>query len=532
MKELIYTSLITILVGYRSMVLALDLPPETPAPFKPGEVPAFPGAEGAGKWTVGGRGGKVYEVTSLEDKGSGTFREACEAKGPRIVVFREGGIIHLKDRLTIKNPYITIAGQTAPGGGICIADRSFWINTHNVIVRYIRVRMGTGHANMPGVITDDAFGGRPVSDIIVDHISASWGHDENLSFYKMDDVNNDNIVPATEWVTVQWSIIGEAMGHRFHPYGMVFGGKHADYHHNLIACNISWEPYKEIERPNRPIALTPAPDDLNLINNVFFIWLNRGLEGGGKGSINVINNYFLPDLDPYVTNKNRDFMIFNKIGSETGGKRCRYMAGNIMHGKENVTTDNWCNVPGDVSKARSDKPFKMFEPVTIEDAKSAYEKVLRSAGATIPKRDKVDDRIVDATRNQKSYYLPIEIKQKDFYPFKLEGIVDFPEYAPGTTPSDSDHDGMPDEWENENGLNPNDASDGPKIKDGYSNVEWYLNELANGGPTYNKNLSFDKMSVGLRSIISNVTVSSSKIRFKLKHTSFLTLSLYHYRNRK
>ena len=171
------------------------MPPETAAPFVQPNVSAFPGAEGAGKWAYGGRTGRVFEVTSLEDSGPGTLREAVEAEGPRTVVFRTGGVIHLEDRLTITHPYITIAGQTAPGGGIVIADRPFWINPYNVIVRHIRVRYGDSFEESPAIIVDDAFGGRPVSDIIVDHVSASWGRDENLSFYKMEDSNNDGYAP-------------------------------------------------------------------------------------------------------------------------------------------------------------------------------------------------------------------------------------------------------------------------------------------------------------------------------------------------
>ena len=457
-----------------------SVPPEQAPPFVPGDVPAFPGAGGAGKWTVGGRGSTVYEVTSLADSGPGTLREAIEAEGPRTVIFRTGGVIHLEDRLTITNPYITIAGQTAPGGGIVISDRPFWINTYNVIVRHIRVRMGLGRRDLPGLITDDAFGGRPVSDIIVDHVSASWGHDENLSFYKMEDVDNDGNAPPTERVTVQWSIIGEALGERFHPYGTVFGGKHATYHHNLHACHISWEPYLEIEHALRPLSLNPAPDDLSLVNNVFFVWLNRGLEGGGEGTINIINNWFVPDMDPYVDG--RDFPIIKKIGDETGGQRSRYMAGNIMQGRDQVSADNWINVEGDVDQARSDVQFEMFAPVTIESAGTAYEAVLTQSGATLPKRDMVDERIVDATRNQKSYYLPIEIKQIDHYPFNEPGIVDLPYYEAGIGPADDDHDGIPNAWELARGLDPNNPVDGPLIINGYSNLEWYLNALADGDP--------------------------------------------------
>lgn len=457
-----------------------SVPPETAPAFVQANVPAFPGAEGAGKWTYGGRGGKVYAITSLADSGPGTLREAVEAEGPRTVVFRSGGVIHLESRLVITNPYITIAGQTAPGDGIVIAGRPFWINTYNVIVRHLRVRYGDSRSDGTALITDDAFGGRPVSDLIVDHVSASWGRDENLSLYKMEDANNDGTFPPTERVTVQWSIIGEAQGERFHPYGTVFGGKHATYHHNLHACHISWEPYEEIERPLRPLSLDPAPDDLNLINNVFFVWLNRGLEGGGPGTINIINNWFVPDADPYVNG--RDFPIIKQIGSETEGRRSRYLAGNVMQGRDEITANNWVNVLGPVEQARSDAPFEMFAPIPIESAETAYKAVLERAGATLPSRDAVDQRIVAATRNQTSYYLPIEIKQIHFYPFSVQGIVDFPDYAAGTAPPDDDHDGIPDAWESAKGLDPKDPRDGALVVGGYSNLEWYINALGDRDP--------------------------------------------------
>lgn len=457
-----------------------SVPAETAPSFIQANVPAFPGAEGAGKWTYGGRGGRVYEVTSLADSGPGSLREAVEAKGPRTVVFRTGGIVHLQSRLVVTNPYLTIAGQTAPGGGIVIAGRPFWINTYNVIVRHIRVRYGDSRSDGTALITDDAFGGRPVSDLIVDHVSASWGRDENLSFYKMEDVNNDGHAPATERITVQWSIIGEAQGERFHPYGTVFGGKHATYHHNLHACQISWEPYKEIERPLRPLSLDPAPDDLNLINNVFFVWLNRGLEGGGPGTINIINNWFVPDADPYV--EGRDFPIIQRVESETQGQRSRYLAGNVMQGRDDVTANNWLNVQGQVEAVRSEQPFEMLVPIPIESAEAAYQAVLERSGATLPTRDAVDQRIVAATRNQTSYYLPIEIKQIDFYPFSVEGVVDFPEYAAGTAPPDDDHDGIPNAWESVKGLDPADPRDGARLVGGYSNLEWYINALAGRDP--------------------------------------------------
>ncbi|MBN1309173.1 MAG: hypothetical protein JXA18_14715 [Chitinispirillaceae bacterium] len=506
-----------------TMVGAGALPPETVPPFKPGEVPAFPGAEGAGMWTVGGRGGRVYEVTSLEDSGPGTLREACEAEGARTIVFRTGGVIRLKERITITNPYITIAGQTAPGGGICISNNEFWINTHQVIVRHIRVRVGRAGVETP--ILYDGLGGRPVSDIIVDHVSCSWAHDENLSFYKMEDADNDGYAPPTERVTVQWSIISETLGHRRHPYGCVFGGRNATYHHNLHACNPNWEPFSSL-------AENPAPDHLDLINNVFYIWRNRWLKGGGEGPVNIINNRFVPD--PQRDEADEQYQIIT-IGNETGGRRCRYMAGNGVQGYEKESADNWASVKADVQllkQVRSDEPFVMFAPVSIQSDDEAYEAVLEQSGATLPRRDTVDRRIVNATRRRKTYYLPIDVKHQDWYPFDEEGIMDLPDYTTGTAPSDGDHDGMLDEWETANGLNSKNADDGSQLKDGYTNLEHYLNELADGKPTGAWHQSVDNIKNDRRSNLKGVTVSSSEIRFQLERETRLTLEIFDVRGRR
>jgi hypothetical protein len=446
---------------------AWALAPETAPEATPGTVPAFPGAEGAGMWTVGGRGGKVYEVTTLEDGGPGSFREACEAEGPRIVAFRVGGVIRLKERIMINHPYITIAGQTAPGDGICIADKPVWINTYQVAIRYVRVRVG--RAGVAAPITDDGLGGRPVSDIIVDHVSCSWAHDENLSLYKMEDVDNDGYAPPTERVTVQWSIVGETLGHRRHPYGGVIGGKNATYHHNLHACNSNWEPYSSI-------AENPPADRLNLINNVFFVWRNRWLKGGGEGPINIINNYFVPD--PRRDERDRQYQILTV--SRSVGTPNRYMAGNVVQGYPVETENNWASVRIEADQAdriRAKDPFAMAAPVTIEPAAEAYEAVLAKAGATLPRRDAVDARIVEATRERKTYYLPIEIKHKDWYPFSEDGLMELPEYRSGEAPADTDHDGMPDAWEEAHSLGVEDASDAAADadEDGYTNVEEYLN---------------------------------------------------------
>jgi pectate lyase len=207
-------------------------------PLTKAKIPAFPGAEGAGAWTPGGRGGKVYVVTSLNDKGPGTLREAVESNGPRMVVFRVAGIISLETPLTITNPFITIAGQTAPGDGVCIRGQTTEINTHDVVIRYLRFRRGNLKSR------DDALGGHPVGNVIVDHVSASWGLDENLSLYRhVVNLPGGGIKKLpVENLTIQWCISSEALDLNNHAFGGTWGGKNCSFHHNLFASNTGRNP--------------------------------------------------------------------------------------------------------------------------------------------------------------------------------------------------------------------------------------------------------------------------------------------------
>jgi pectate lyase len=242
-------------------------------------IPSFPGAEGAGAFTPGGRGGKVFEVTNLNDSGPGSLRQAIEARGPRIVIFRISGIITLEKLLTISNPYITIAGQTAPGDGICIRGQTTEINTHNVVLRYLRFRRGN--------IKDrnDGLGGYPVGNIIVDHCSASWGLDENLSLYrymKKMPGSPDKKMPV-ENMTIQWCISSEALDLNNHAFGATWGGKNCSFHHNLFACNTG------------RIPSIGWGDHFDFRNNVLFNWRHRTVDGGDASSmVNIVANYYKP----------------------------------------------------------------------------------------------------------------------------------------------------------------------------------------------------------------------------------------------
>jgi len=431
-------------------------------------IPAFPGAEGAGAFTQGGRGGRVLEVTNLNDGGPGSLREAIEAEGPRIVVFGVSGIITLDKLLTISEPYITIAGQTAPGDGICIRGQTTEINTHDVVLRYLRFRRGN--------IKDrnDALGGYPVGNIIVDHCSASWGLDENLSLYRhmkqMPD-GSDKKMPA-ENITIQWCISSEALDLNNHAFGATWGGRNCSFHHNLFACNTGRNPS------------IGWGDHFDFRNNVLFNWRHRTVDGGDASSmVNIIANYYKPG--PAVNEGASRYRICRPqhldMHSEAQRDGKWYVAGNFVEGSPQITSDNWAGgvqfddveteaeIRALTKKVRASAPAPAL-PITQQSAQEAYELVLAKAGAILPRRDPVDERIVRIVRTGKPTY--------------KNGIIDipsdvggWPQYNSQPAPVDCDHDGMPDAWEEKFGLDRKDPSDGPQDvdEDGYTNVEEWLN---------------------------------------------------------
>jgi hypothetical protein len=255
--------------------------PFLPGASKPGDlpqadIPAFPGAWGGGMYSFGGRGGKVFVVTSLEDAGPGTLREACNAVGPRIVVFNVAGTICLKNRIRIRAPYITLAGQTAPGDGVCVRGATVAIDTHDVVIRHLRFRRGeTLVANR-----DDSLGGNPVGNIMIDHVSASWGLDENVSMYRH--MYREKKLPTVN-ITIQWCISSEALDTYNHSLGSTIGGHNCTFHHNLWACNAGRNPSIGMD------------GGFNLVNNVLYNWRHRTVDGGDqKSRYNVIANYYKP----------------------------------------------------------------------------------------------------------------------------------------------------------------------------------------------------------------------------------------------
>jgi len=441
-------------------------------PRLPEGIPAFPGAWGGGMFTTGGRGGKVIEVTTLADSGPGSLRSAVREQGPRIVVFRVAGIISLASDLDIENPDITIAGQSAPGDGVCLAGHSLNINTRNVIVRHLRVRRGRPEGGQGS----DNIGGNPEGQVIVDHCSASWGMDENLSLYRyMKPLPGGGTVklPVAN-LTVQWCISSEALNAGNHAFGGTWGGRDATFHHNLFACNTGRNP---------SIGMS---GEFDYRNNVIFNWRHRTMDGGDETSLlNVIGNYYKPGP---ATNDNMRSTIARieqrnmyspgrqwEAGGwypQTAGRPGKwYVAGNIVEGHPDVTADNWKGMQGPEETARVNTPFEGW-PVKQETAMEAFQSVLAKAGATRPRRDAVDARVTEAVRTGKVSIGNGIIND----PAEVGGYPDY-SFSPGDVPLDSDHDSMPDEWEKRHELNPADASDNclDADQDGYTNVEEYLN---------------------------------------------------------
>lgn len=471
---------------------------EKPDQLPQARIPAFPGAEGGGMYSFGGRGGKVYVVTNLNDGGPGSFREACEAAGPRIVVFNVAGIIRLDQRIRIRAPYITIAGNTAPGDGVCIAGNTVEVETHDVVIRHMRFRRGATDA----ADRNDSIGGNPVGNLMIDHVSASWGLDENMSMYRhmyQPPGGGKELKLPTVNVTIQHSIFSEALNTYHHAFGSTIGGLNSTFHHNLWASNTGRNPS------------VGMIGDFTFVNNVLFNYRHRTIDGGDHRSFfTIINNYFKPG--PGTPNAPIAYRILkpeserSKTVIDNFGKA--YVAGNVVEGHDRVTQNNWDGgVQPDVQKKRltevlaaikADQPFD-HASLTIQPARVAYQVVLANAGATLPKRDAVDERVVEMVRTGKVAKTKITRSSEEKaaavgyeprYVAELgkgvkEGFITdpsevggYPEYR-GTPYADADSDGMPDEWESTHGLNPRDASDaaGDLNGDGYTNIEDFINGL-------------------------------------------------------
>jgi hypothetical protein len=423
--------------------------------FRPERAPAFPGAEGFGKYTLGGRGGAVYEVTHLGDSGPGSFRAACEAEGPRTIVFRVSGTIALERELKIRNGYLTIAGQTAPGDGICIKNYQVNFDAEHLIFRYLRFRPGDEKGK-----EQDGFGGGG-DHIIVDHCTASWGIDETLSINK-----GSNL-------TVQWCVVSESLTKSLHKkgshgYGGLWGGPGGSFHHNLLAHHSSRTPRAS---GNEESGL------LDVRNNVIYNWGFNSAYGGEMWGRNWINNYY--KAGPATDKKIRNRIFYQK---DPRGKM--FADGNHVEGFPKISKDNWAGgiqfaPDGEATEAtlRVEVPY-VVAPVNTESAVSAYESVLRDAGCAL-RRDAVDQRVIEEVRTGTATH-------GETYGGGGKGLIDsqtavggWPELKSLPATDDSDHDGMPDAWERQHGLAPENPADGAQDAngDGYTNLEEYLNSL-------------------------------------------------------
>lgn len=466
---------------------------------------AFPGAEGFGRNATGGRGGKVYHVTTLEDGPQrGTLRHALSQQGTRTVVFNVAGTIFLDKRLDITSGDLTIAGQTAPGQGICIARHAVTISADNVIVRYLRFRVGNEGGGEP-----DGLGSTDCKNVIIDHCSISWSVDECCSVY------------GGENLTVQWCLISESLrtaGHSKgkHGYGAIWGGAKASFHHNLLAHHESRVP-RLGPRPS-----TQEREHVDMRNNVFYNWAGNGCYGGEGMHVNIVNNYYKPG--PATP---RDSRVRYRIASP-GVRTTRYCTrpdgtptvwktmehvwgkfyvdGNVVEGNPEVTADNWTKgIYEQINNATCDNTFtqkvkeemRLSTPldagvVTTHTAARAYELVLVHAGCS-KQRDSIDKRIIDETRSGTAHCTGSVTKDAATSPGLIDLPADtkphgassaWPELNDGGVTADelndADGDGIPDVWEAAHGLNPRDGADGNATtlsREGYTNLEVYLNSL-------------------------------------------------------
>ena len=446
---------------------------------------AFPGAEGGGMYTTGGRGGKVLHVTNLNDSGEGSLRWAVNQSGARTIVFDVAGTIKLQSSLKISQGNLTIAGQTAPGDGICVAGRTVQVSASNVIIRYIRFRLGNEDKSQ-----EDAIWGRYNSDIILDHCSMSWSIDEGSSFY------------ANKNFTMQWCVIAEALknaGHSkgAHGYGGIWGGRNASFHHNLLAHNDSRNPrFCHPEVYDNYVSTHRGNADYR--NNVVYNWGSNSTYGGEGGAWNVVGNYYKPG----PASKERNYFvdsngIYNSSNTDYGYAKM-YVSGNYHAGSyaSAINADNWSGIylhdgtkPSNHSSWKSTSQLAIRKDdskqcyTTTHTAQQAYEQVLANAGASY-KRDAVDNRIVGEVRNG-TYTNKGSNGGKN-------GIIDSHTDAGGwptlsasadeiARVKDSDGDGMPDWFENQFGTDKSNAADGNQItldKEGrYTNLEIYLHYL-------------------------------------------------------
>ncbi len=498
---------------------------------------AFPTAEGYGKFTTGGRGTAttpttVYEVTKLTDDGSvGTLRYALTNNSPaalyRTIVFRVSGTIHLTSALKFSRANVTIAGQTAPGDGICLADFPVSTSVDNIIVRYIRFRMGDQNelittpagcgvpvapftsacAPVNGSGGDDAFDGTYHKNIMVDHCTMSWSNDEACTFYGGDST------------TLQWNMLSEPLNYAFHfetgdldfehhGYGGIWGGQHATFHHNLLAHCQGRAPRFDGSR-NLGNKSTVGLENCDFRNNVIYDWGIYNTNGGEGGNYNIVNNYYKYGPNTSTTSSSSvpiKYMIINpyKQASPVLPYGKYYLTGNYVDGSTANTARNWLGAAmsggsyADTVNSKVTVPFAAID-VPTQEAADAYKTVLASVGAFLPKRDTLDQRIIREVDARTGRLIDCQGGYPHATPY-ANTVGAWPTLNALTAPVDSDHDGMPDAWETARGLNPNLATDRYAISsNGYTNLENYLN----GDSIIAKGVT--NTCIAARSVVSSAT---------------------------
>jgi len=452
------------LLHYR-LQAATPANPQTPRPVPPQTgLPVFPGAEGFGTRTPAGRGGRVLEVTTLADSGPGSLREAIEQPGPRIVVFRTGGTVELEDFLYINHPFITIAGQTAPGGGICLKNAGLVITTHDVLIQHLRIRPGTGGQITPEHNDAVAIMGphseiKGASHVVLDHLSLSWGEDETLSVWY-----------GAHDITISNCIISEALNKarhekRTHSAGLLIGdgAYHVSVHHCLLAHN-------DFRNP-----LISSGGTHDIVNNVIYDWgvlPAEIVDPDANTFLNFVGNTFRPG----PSSRTDCFEIFLDPACQYDEAKPKFFVqGNLGPHRSSSDASDWSLVGYGFSdrepapdEFRAVEPFRVH-PVSATDAEKAFDHVLAGAGATLPQRDPVDSRIVQEVRSSGGRIID-----------SPDDVGGYPELVSGAAALDTDHDGMPDDWETQRELNSCDAADAAQDQDGdgYTNIEEYLHSVS------------------------------------------------------
>ena len=452
-----------------------------PAWEEDGIARAFPGAEGGGMYTTGGRGGKVIHVTNLNDSGAGSLRAALAEKGARTIVFDVAGIIELQSRIQIKEGNLTIAGQTAPGGGICLKNYTVNVDADNVVIRFVHFRLGDEGPNAGD--SEDCIWGRYHQGIILDHCSMSWSIDECASFY------------ANEYFTMQWCMLTESMNDSAHSkgahgYGGIWGGKDASFHHNLLANHHSRNPridHPEIYPKSGGEFDWSKRGNVDLRNLVVYNWGDNSSYGGEGGHFNFVNCCYKPGPD----SKDRYYFVdaysIYSSSKTNYGYPSLYLSGNVHAGHDDISENNTVHgvyfheagsyaIPAGYSFASS--PFAVTGAsapayVTTHSAEKALEQVL-AYGGDVLHRDSVDDRAVEGVKRNtgKIINTPAEVGGWPVY-----AATD----AELAAVKDTDGDGIPDAVEDAFGLDKASAADGAEKtldKFGrYTNLEMYLHYL-------------------------------------------------------